>query len=308
MVTVAELLRRASRSRPDDDLPAPPPASDQVWVGALLRREGRSPEEALGRSTGPNDDRPRFPRKKVAVTAGALLAVGALGVSAVMVTKAVDEGGTYPGQGVLDGLTPGQIGQLPLDASAAAAGAGANLFTALVPRILPQAAALISGAVNTAMNAIGGANRLPFVIPGLPGSPALPGLPAGPGVPGSPGAPGTPGTPVTPGTPGTPVTPGTPGTPPPGGGGASASGPVDNTVGAVGRTAGGTTNNVGSALPAPLGAPVQQVGNTTSNVSTGLSNTADKVVAPAGPALTTITQPVTEVVAPVGLLLGGLAR
>ena len=299
MVTVAELLRRASRSRPDDDLPAPPPASDQVWVGALLRREGRSPEEALGRSTGPNDDRPRFPRKKVAVTAGALLAVGALGVSAVMVTKAVDEGGTYPGQGVLDGLTPGQIGQLPLDASAAAAGAGANLFTALVPRILPQAAALISGAVNTAMNAIGGANGRPFVIPGLPGSPALPGLPAGPGVPGSP---------VTPGTPGTPVTPGTPGTPPPGGGGASASGPVDNTVGAVGRTAGGTTNNVGSALPAPLGAPVQQVGNTASNVSTGSSNTVDKVVAPAGPALTTITQPVPKVVAPVGSLLGALAR
>ena len=300
MVTVAELLRRASRSRPDDDLPAPPPASDQVWVGALLRREGRSPEEALGRSTGPNDDRPRFPRKKVAVTAGALLAVGALGVSAVMVTKAVDEGGTYPGQGVLDGLTPGQIGQLPLDASAAAAGAGANLFTALVPSSLPKAAALISGAVNTAMNAIGGgANGLPFVIPGLPGSPALPGLPAGPGVPGSPGAPGTPGT---------PVTPGTPGTPPPGGGGASASGPVNNTVGTVGRTAGGTTNNVGSALPAPLGAPVQQVGNTASNVSTGSSNTVDKVVAPAGPALTTITQPVTERVAPVGSLLGALAR
>jgi len=57
-----------------------------------------------------------------------------------------------------------------------------------------------------------------------------------------------------------------------------------------------------------LGAPVQQVGNTTSNVSTGSSNTVDKVVAPAGPALTTITQPVPKVVAPVGSLLGALAR
>lgn len=276
VVTVAELLRRVSGGRLDKALPAPPQPSDQVWVGTLLRREGVSPQEALGTSTAPTDGPVHGPLKKAAVTAGALLAVGALGVSAAVVVTSHDEG---TGQSLLDGLSPAQLGQLPLDAAAAAAGAGANLFTALVPGILPEAAALISGAVNATTNAISGANGLPFTVPGLPGAPAAS------GASGSAVSPST----ATAGDGGSGSTTAGGGTP--GGGAAAASsGPVDNTVGAAGRTVGGTASNVGSALPQPVGQPVQQLGGAVSDVSTGVSNTADSVVAP------------------VGSLLGGLAR
>jgi hypothetical protein len=268
MVTVAELLRRASRGRPDIDPPAPPPPSDQVWVGTLLRREGLDPQEAFGTSTAEHP----HSLKKVAVTAGALLAVGALGVSAVIVTKATDDG-----QALLDRLSPAQLGQLPLDAAAAAAGAGANLFTALVPGVLPEAAALISGAVTAAMNAT---NGLPFVLPGLPGAPAAT------------GAPSTAGAPPTSAVAGGGAAPSGGGAP--GGAAPASSGPVNNTVGTAGRTVGGTASNLGSALPQPVGQPVQQLGGAVSSTSTGVATTADSVLAP-------VTQPV-------GSVLGGLAR
>jgi hypothetical protein len=120
-VTVAELLRRASRSRPDTGLterPAPPPPSDQIWVGTLLRREGCSPAEDLGFSTAPADECPSRPIKKMAVASGALLAAGALAMFATLVNNAQDGASrTIPGQGGLEGLTPAQLGRTPVDAA-----------------------------------------------------------------------------------------------------------------------------------------------------------------------------------------------
>lgn len=111
VITVAELLGRTGTT--PDEGPSIPSMRTAVSVSALVRREGYTCNLDEARNVEPRADRTftglETPQRRLAASAGAVIAVSSLAGAAIMLSNATPGAtsagaldGGYPGKGVLD--------------------------------------------------------------------------------------------------------------------------------------------------------------------------------------------------------------
>ncbi|MDT7635968.1 MAG: hypothetical protein QOC83_256, partial [Pseudonocardiales bacterium] len=257
VVTVADLLGRRPGSAGTQDGRAPG-ARTAVSVGALIRREVAGPD-GRQRPLDPRLERAfvglsSSPRRKLATSAGAMLAVGSLAGAAALL------GHTVPGpagSSALDGGYPenGIFGGPGSPFGGGIAGLNGGLAGGSIPNITPLAFPTPAGPVNPAR-----------LLPS-PGQGTL-----------APAAPTT----IAPGV--GPVTP-APATAAPATGSSSApaggavGGVVDDVVSGVGGGLGGTVSGVADALDVPVVSPLLSgVGGVVTDTTRVLGGAVDNTV------------------------------
>jgi len=252
-----------------------------------MRREGQGPH-GLGRPVDPRFDRAFIglttsPKRKLATSAGAMLAVGSLAGAAALLghtvpgpagSSALDGG--YPESGLL-GTPGGQYPGGPFDWS----GDGLNPDNPLLirPVAFPTPAALA--------NPAGVLPLTPTVLgPTAPGT-VLPG--ATPGL--APTAPA-------------PAPAASAGSAP----GGAVGGALDNTVSGVGDGVGGALSGVGDAVGGPLGGTVGALGGVVSGTTRALGGTLDNTIGVVGAVGTGTTRALGSTVTGTGDALGGTVK
>jgi hypothetical protein len=279
VITVADLLGR--RSAPVGAQNGRPGMRTAVSVGALMRREGRTPHHT-GRPLGPRAERTTglssSPGRKLANTAGAVVAVGSLAGAAALLGHTVPgpagttADGTFPAPGGTVNL-PGRPG--PDDPIPGVADGNPGTPAGFTPVVFSPVVFSPPSVPSTVASSAAG----PHLLPPAPALGPTGGFGATPLAAVAPGA-TSPTSPVTAAAPsGSPI-----------------GGAMDQMVSGGGGAVGGTVSSLGSTMGAlgdatggPLRDPVRAVGGAVDGLGSGTTETGkaagaalDHTVATAG--------------------------